>query len=291
MLNAKDIRITTLVENTASRRGVLAEWGLCMHIQAGGHRILMDTGAGPCAVVHNANVMGIDLRRVDTIVLSHGHYDHTGGLAAVLQAMGKPVNVIAHPAVWDRKCSRKVDPDSPSYCGIPYRRDELERLGARFVLTDAPTRIGDDMLVSGLEPMTTDFEAADTVMCIRQDNGYMPDPLADDQSLYLRTDRGLVVVAGCAHRGIVNVIRHGLDLTGQNRVYLVLGGTHLQPAPEAQVDSTIAALKELKVQWIGVSHCTGLARSLRLAQEFGDRFFFNNTGSVVALPLEKAEVP
>ena len=171
MLDAKTLKITTLVENTASGRGLLAEWGLCMHIAAGDRRILMDSGASPHAVVHNANAMGVDLAAVDTIVLSHGHYDHTGGLAAVLQTLGKAVDIIAHPAVWDRKCSRKYDPDNPSFCGIPYNRDELERLGARFSLTAEPTWLSDHMVVSGQEPMVTDFEATDAVMCLRQDSG------------------------------------------------------------------------------------------------------------------------
>ena len=95
-----------------------------------------------------------------------------------------------------------------------------------------------------------------------------------------------MVVSGCAHRGIVNVIRYGLELTGMDRVYLVLGGTHLHPASEDQVDRTIDAFRKLGVRWIGVSHCTGLPRAARLAREFGDRFFFNNAGTTVTLPLE-----
>jgi 7,8-dihydropterin-6-yl-methyl-4-(beta-D-ribofuranosyl)aminobenzene 5'-phosphate synthase len=109
--------------------------------------------------------------------------------------------------------------------------------------------------------------------------------MADDQSLYLRTELGLVVLLGCAHRGAVNIIRHARELTGTARVYLVAGGTHLGPAPERQITATIAELKELDVRWLGLSHCTGLKVAARLDAQLGGRFFFNNAGSVITLPI------
>ena len=286
MLHEKNLKITTLVENTAFKRGLLAEWGLCVLIEAGDKTILLDSGASPHAVLHNAGLLGVDLGRVDVMVLSHGHFDHTGGLTAVLAAMDKKIEIIAHPSIWDLKYARRNDPEHYEYCGIPYSRDELERLGARFTLTTGPTWITEDVAVSGEEPMTTDFEAPDEILCLKQGQKYIRDNVDDDQSIYIKTNLGLVVVAGCAHRGIINVVRHARKLTGMDSVYLVLGGTHLFTAPDSQLTKTIEAFRELGVAWIGVSHCTGMKQSARLSLEFKDRFFFNNTGTVIRFPLE-----
>lgn len=286
MLNEKNIRITTLVENGTFKRGLLAEWGLCVYIDADGKKILMDSGASPHAVTHNATALGVDLTKVDIMVLSHGHYDHTGGLTAVLQAIGKKMEIIAHPNIWDAKYVRKKDTGLYEYCGIPFKRFELERLGAKFNPTAKPTWITDNVVASGEESMTTDFESPDEALCVKKDSQFVRDPLADDQSIYIKTNLGLLVVAGCAHRGIVNVVRHACEVTGIDSIYLVVGGTHLYPASDAQLEKTIDAFKKLRIKWIGVSHCTGMKQSVRLAQEFGARFFFNNTGTVIDFPLK-----
>lgn len=285
MLNEKDLKITTLVENTAFQRGFLAEWGLCMLIETAEKMILLDSGASPHAVSHNARRLGLDLSRVDVWVLSHGHYDHTGGMTAVLGSMGKEIEIIAHPSVWDLKYAHRSDPEWYEYCGNPYKPDELERLGARFSYSAEPTWITEDIVTSGEESMTTDFEAPDKILRLKKDGKYVPDTVMDDQSIYIRTNLGLIVVAGCAHRGIINVIRHGVELTKMDKVYLVVGGTHLFSAPQEQLEKTIEAFRTLGVEWIGVSHCTGLKQAARLYQEFGDRFFFNNTGTVIRFPL------
>jgi 7,8-dihydropterin-6-yl-methyl-4-(beta-D-ribofuranosyl)aminobenzene 5'-phosphate synthase len=284
------IRITTLTENTAGWVHLLAEWGLSMLVETEECRILADTGTSFVAA-HNANVMGVDLSRVDRVFFSHGHFDHTGGLLDALKLMKKDVEVIAHPDIWaekyylnrERKACSYNAADKYEYIGVPYSREEAEKFGACFNLTGEPVWITDNIVTSGEIPMLTDYETIDPDLYVREDGEFKHDPLPDDQSLFIKSDRGLVVVAGCAHRGIVNVLNRARQLTGVESVYAVIGGTHLAPASPERLKLTIAELKRLGVQKVAASHCTGLPAACLLAREFGDSFLFNNVGTRITI--------
>jgi 7,8-dihydropterin-6-yl-methyl-4-(beta-D-ribofuranosyl)aminobenzene 5'-phosphate synthase len=270
-----EVKITTLSENTA-KFGYLAEWGLSMLVEADSVKILMDTGLSFSAV-HNAQLMGIDLATIDRIVLSHGHVDHTGGLREILKIKGE-VEVIAHPDIWTAKYSKRNE-EGTKHIGIPFTREELESLGARFNLTREAVHIDDMILITGEIPMVSGYEKIENNLFVKNRGELKPDPLADDLALIINADFGLVVILGCAHRGIINTLRHSQNLTGDKNVYAVVGGTHLFPASRERVDRTIADLRELGIQQLGVSHCTGFHAEARLAQEFGDAFVLNNTGT------------
>jgi 7,8-dihydropterin-6-yl-methyl-4-(beta-D-ribofuranosyl)aminobenzene 5'-phosphate synthase len=276
-----DIKITTLNENTAGR-GYLAEWGLSMLIEADGVRVLFDTGMGSVAV-HNAQLLGIDLATVDKIVISHGHHDHTGGLRDVLARMNKEVEVIAHPDIWTPKYSRSKR--SEHFAGLPFRRELLEGLGAHFNLTPEPVYVTRRFFTTGEIPMLTDYEEIDTGLFDKKTGEMLPDELKDDMGMVIDADYGLVVISGCAHRGIVNTLRHAQKLAGKELIYAAIGGTHLLNASRDRLEKTAADLKGLGVQYLGVSHCTGFEASAYLAQEFGERFFLNNSGSRWTLPF------
>jgi len=282
------LHITTLSENTAGMNkntaglvNFLAEWGLSILVETDEVNVLLDTGQSISAA-YNADILGIDLSRIDRIVLSHGHFDHTGGLRQVLRKMRKRVEIIAHPDIWAAKYSRRQGKDR--YIGIPFLRQELEGLGASFNLTTKPVKITDNIMTTGEIPMVTDYEEIDPDLVVKEDAGWQPDKLLDDRALIINTEPGLIVILGCAHRGIINTLYYAQQLTGIKRVHAVLGGCHLFGASQERVRSTIAALKELGVQKIGVSHCTGLPAAAIMAQEFGDKFFFNNAGTITNLP-------
>ncbi|MGB3128904.1 MAG: MBL fold metallo-hydrolase [Dehalococcoidia bacterium] len=272
------VRITTLSENTA-QLGVLAEWGLSILVETENRKVLLDTGMSISAV-HNADVLGIDLSTVDTIVLSHSHIDHTGGLRDVLRRTGE-VEVVAHPDIWIPKYV--VFGELQRYAGIPFMREELESLGASFKLTKEPYKISDDIMTTGEVAMTTDYEQIDDRLCLKVGDEMIPDPLADDLALVVKTEQGLALITGCAHRGIVNTVRHVQSITNGEYIHTIIGGTHLHVASPERIEKTVAELKELGLQRLGVSHCTGFYPAAALAREFGDVFFLNTAGTVLTL--------
>jgi len=274
------LQITTLSENTAGMGGIIAEWGLSFLVETGGINILFDTGQS-FSVCHNATQMGIDLKMVDKIVLSHGHFDHTGGLKQVLRSIGRETEVIAHPDIWEAKFSHREE--ETRYIGIPFHRHTLESAGARFKLSREPVRIADNIMTTGEIPMVTEYETIEPRLQVKEGNLFRPDRLLDDQALIITTGAGLVVILGCAHHGVINTLYHAQKLTGVKAIYGVYGGSHLINATEERIWLTIAALKELDVQHLGLGHCTGLGASAIMAMEFGDRFFFNSAGTRVSL--------
>jgi 7,8-dihydropterin-6-yl-methyl-4-(beta-D-ribofuranosyl)aminobenzene 5'-phosphate synthase len=276
------LTITTLSENSASMGTFLGEWGFSVLAETGDKTILFDTGQSISAA-HNADVLGVDLSKADKMVLSHGHFDHTGGLKSVLSKIGKEIEIIAHPDIWQKKYAL-AEGAEPLYIGIPFSRSELESLGAKFNLTGKPVKITPDITTTGEIPMVTPYEAIEPRMAVKENGNFKPDELLDDQALIINTEDGLVVILGCAHRGIINTLKHAQNITGIKEIYAVIGGCHLINAPEERIWLTVNALKELEVKKLGVSHCTGMAASAIMAQEFGDKFFFNNAGTIVELP-------
>lgn len=268
------MQVSILIENTVGRPlDVLGEHGLGLWVRTPEHQFLYDTGQSG-ALVHNAAVLGVLLREAEAVVLSHGHYDHTGGLRAALKAIGRAVPVLAHPDLFSDH--RVSEPDR--FVGIPFSRTELEACGAEFRWTAEPLEIFPGVWASGTVPKTNAFERGDARMYVLEEDRRVPDPLRDDLSLYLDTPGGLVILTGCAHAGVVNITEHARSVTGRERIRAVIGGTHLTPVDADQLEKTIAYLKGLDLELLAACHCTGLPVAARLAAEFGRRFSFGSTG-------------
>lgn len=280
-------RVTTLCESTAGVGDVLAEIGWSVLVETDEKKILLDTGR-TISVVHNADVLGIDLQGVDKIVLSHSHYNHTGGLRQVLKKMKKDIEIIAHPHVWATRYNRRNE--EHRYMGIPFARQELENFGAIFQLSSEPQEITENTMTTGEIPMMTEFEDlalplfGGTARVIQEGTNLRPDEILDDLALVIKSQEGLIVILGCCHRGIINTLNHAQKITGEDRIHAVIGGAHLMNVTPERLEQTVAKLKEFDVQRLGLCHCTGIQSMLLLAKEFGDKFFFNYAGMSVEFP-------
>ncbi|MBP7051020.1 MAG: MBL fold metallo-hydrolase [Phycisphaerae bacterium] len=274
-------RITVLVENTAGGRGMLAEHGLSFWIEIGSRRILFDTGQSDI-LLHNARVLGIDLRTVDAIVLSHGHYDHVGGLKKVLEiAPGVPVYL--HPLALEAKYARRetngqqIGMESEVSHILERRIDE--GLGS---FTDGPIEIIPGVWATGQIPRKSPFENTGGPF-YRDPNCTEPDELLDDQALVLEAKDGLVVVLGCAHAGVVSTLDYVAELFPNRPIQMVMGGMHLVRALPSRIAYTIDVLRRYDVQRIGPAHCTGDEALRELWDALPQKCFMCNVGTQIAL--------
>lgn len=263
-------RITILCENSVGPiSGTLGEHGFAALIEpSGGQPILFDTGQG-ATLLHNAFRMNKDLSKLAGVVVSHGHYDHAGGLLPLLQEFG-PQKVYGHPAIF-RPRHRVKDTGECLAIGIPASRVVLEAAGADFALSAEFREIAPGVFLTGEVPRATSFETGDQGLycdCTGQDLDSTP----DDQSLVLATEKGLVVLTGCCHAGLINTLEHVAYTTGRRDVYAVIGGTHLGFCGQEQLEMTITALKKWGVRKVAASHCTGFAASARLSREMPKEF-------------------
>jgi 7,8-dihydropterin-6-yl-methyl-4-(beta-D-ribofuranosyl)aminobenzene 5'-phosphate synthase len=245
--------------------------------------LLFDTGLTPDGMVTNADRLGVDLAAVQGVVLSHGHFDHTGGLAGLVARRGpRGMPMVLHPAAWTRR--RIAPPDQPVYELPTLSKRALAGEGFDVIERREPSLLVDgSVLITGEVDRTTEFEhGLPPAHQAWTGSGWEHDPLVpDDQALVVHVrDRGLVVLTGCGHAGAVNIVRHARRLTGVDRLCALLGGLHLSgPAFEPVIPPTVAALTELAPEMVVPAHCTGWRAQHALAAALPDAWLPGSSGS------------
>jgi 7,8-dihydropterin-6-yl-methyl-4-(beta-D-ribofuranosyl)aminobenzene 5'-phosphate synthase len=268
------------------KNSILAEHGfsalVTVTLKDVSRSILFDFGFSENGAASNADALGVDLSGVEAMALSHGHPDHVGGMQALIEKTGKKnVPLVLHPAAFRNPRFVKVS-DQMKIKFPPFTRQKAEAAGAAVVDTESPYPLLDHAAAFlGRIPRITDYEKGAPNLCCEIDGKEQPDPFDDDSALVFNLkDKGLVVLSGCAHSGIVNTVSHARDVTGIEKVMAVMGGFHLSGTDvDAVIRPTIDALKALQPDYIVPTHCTGRLAVRMIEEEMPSSFILNMAGT------------
>jgi 7,8-dihydropterin-6-yl-methyl-4-(beta-D-ribofuranosyl)aminobenzene 5'-phosphate synthase len=243
-------------------------------------RILVDVGQNSQALFNNMRIMGVSAQAIDAIVLTHCHYDHTRGVVDMLRGIGKKdIPVIVHPSVFR---ANFVDDGCFRHVGIAPEdsKEKMEKAGGRLFLTDEPFVLMAGIITTGEVKRQTDFEFDRESGLKTIENGLVKDDaMLDDTSVVANVKgKGLVIVTGCSHAGIVNIAKHAMELTGCEKIEGIIGGLHLIEASDARINRTVEELAKLNISWICAGHCTGFKAQVELYLAFKEKFSPLHTG-------------
>jgi 7,8-dihydropterin-6-yl-methyl-4-(beta-D-ribofuranosyl)aminobenzene 5'-phosphate synthase len=278
------LKITVLVENSVNvkKPSLIAKHGLSLLVEtklAGVHsRFLMDAGPGPDIALRNAGMVDIDIKKIDSIMLSHGHYDHTGAILQILKHMDHSIPVIAHPNVFNPKFAYKPALTS---IGIEFDQPTIKAAGGELLVSRDPISLLSGVISSGEILRKTYFEKTKGFWTVEYNN-FIEDTIIDDQALFINVrKKGLVILTGCAHSGIINTVRHAKSITGIKDVYAIIGGFHLDQADDTRIQKSVEELKEIDLKRTYPCHCTGKKAISQLAKSFGDLCIPVHTGDSI----------
>jgi 7,8-dihydropterin-6-yl-methyl-4-(beta-D-ribofuranosyl)aminobenzene 5'-phosphate synthase len=247
------IEVTVLADNRAEAP-FLAEHGLALWIEAGNKKFLMDTGQG-ISLCANAALMNIDISKTDSLILSHGHYDHTGSVADVLR-LAPQADIYLHPAAFLPRYSLSGGEARPVQAPGTAMSSIVAHPERKVHWIHGYTTAAAVINLTGPIPRETEFEDTGGPFFL-DPGGKNPDPIRDDLALWLDTDEGLVVCTGCCHSGIINTLRYIIRITGRSRVKRVIGGLHLVNASQERLERTVEELNKLQIEELVPCHCTG----------------------------------
>lgn len=275
----ENLAITVLVNDKSSYPQLAVEHGLSIWIEADDHRIIFDTGKSSL-LIKNAGLLGIDLSVAEFMILSHGHYDHTGGVDKVLE-LNPEIKVFCHPALFIPRYSRQPDGRMKPIGINSSASVSLDRVYDKISWVNEPLQIIDGIYVTGPIPRKNDFEDTGGHFFFDKD-GICTDPVMDDLSIWFETSKGLVMVTGCCHSGLVNTIQYVTSIA-QMSITTLIGGFHLLNASGERIEKTIKYLKKQSIKSIMPLHCTGENSVAMLRRAIGDIVKEGSTGTQMKL--------
>ncbi len=244
--------------------------------------ILFDFGFSGHGAAFNADALGVDMTTVEAFALSHGHLDHVGGIDQLSQQVGKKgIDLVLHPDAFRSPRYLKITDDFKVFFPA-FTREKAEAAGVRLVEIEKPyPMIDGNILFLGGIPRRTAFEKGSPNLCYEEDGVEKQDPMDDDSALVFNVrNKGLVILSGCAHAGIVNTVEYAREVTGVHEIFAVMGGFHLTGADmDAVIVPTTQALKALNPVYIIPTHCTGRAAVMYIEKEMPDKFLLNMSGT------------
>ncbi|PAB58529.1 MBL fold metallo-hydrolase [Anaeromicrobium sediminis] len=286
------MKITTLIENTLKKdSNLINEHGLSILIEVDNKKILFDTGAS-ASFINNAKDLNIKLNDIDHILLSHGHYDHCGGLKSLLDEYNPDCTLNVHKDFF-KVCDKNYLNDENNvfsndtsekyrYVGIDFDENYINKKSTKTFLIDEDIyKLSDSVYVFSNFEKSINYEKTNENMKIKIGEEYVTDKFSEEIALGIDTPKGLLIIVGCSHVGILNTLTTIEKRTGK-KIYGVIGGTHLVEAHEDRILKTIDYIKEKNVDLIGFSHCTGEKGVEMFKNEFHD-FFINSTGTIIEI--------
>ncbi len=272
------MRITVISENTAWGR-LIAEHGFCVLIEPeDSEPVLFDTGQG-MALQYNAPLLGVDLSRINKVAISHGHYDHTGGLGYLISIPRRQtLEIYLHPNALGEKLARSRAMEY-RYIGMT-DHPGLLRFGRAFLMMNVePVEISKGISLTGEIPRRCEFEPTSKEFFELRvpDLTMSEDHLMDDQSLIIDLGSEFALISGCAHAGIINTLEHAVELTGKDPS-IVIGGTHLMGASQERISKTVKRFREMGVRKVVLGHCTGWKAMRAFEDEYGENFISLHVG-------------